>query len=333
MPTSDKPVNDSRRFARRAIALLGVVILLYGAAWYLAAHQAKVYLSAVVAPPGTDRTNDCARLDLAGFPASVTAYCPSASFIDPVTGLDVSTGAVRTTTFVYNPMKAVFDIASPGKARLRSGAVIDTSWTRLESNIGGDLTGITGGTVSIGETNSTVTLSSGGGTAKVKTAGTEFQVAQDGPDLLVTSQTRGVEVVTPFIPVNLPPFTATLKTLLDGRANVLSGHPIAAGEPIQGSVERLALDFGQNGTLAVSGPFRIAEDGRVSGDFTIDIENYAALHATLTSSFPQATTIFDTAAILLKSLSPNGKTSKITLNVRDGRVSLGIIPLGVIPPL
>jgi hypothetical protein len=35
----------------------------------------------------------------------------------------------------------------------------------------------------------------------------------------------------------------------------------------------------------------------------------------------------------LKSLSPDGKTGKVTLNVRDGRVMLGIFPLGVIPPL
>lgn len=332
MPTSDRPVNGRGRFARPAIVLLAVVLVLYGVACYFAVHQAKVYLSALIAPPGTDKTTDCVRLDMGGLPLRVTAYCPSASFVDPVTGLDVSTGAVRATTFVYNPMRAVFDIASPGKATLRNGAVVETNWTRLESNIGGNLTGITGGTVSIGETDSTVTLPSGG-TAKVTTKGTAFRLAEDGPDLVVTSQTSGIQVVTPFIPVNLPPFTATLKATLDGRANVLSGQQITAGEPLQGSIDRLALDFGQNGTLAVSGPFRIAEDGRLSGDLTIDIGNYAALHTTLTASFPQATTIFDTAAILLKSLSPDGKTSKITLNVRDGRVSLGIFPLGVIPPL
>ena len=102
---------------------------------------------------------------------------------------------------------------------------------------------------------------------------------------------------------------------------------------MQGDIKRLAIDFGNNGTLAVSGPFRIAENGLLSGDMTIDVQNYAALQATLSKSFPQAITVIDTASILLKSLSTDGKTGKATLNIRDGRVSLGIIPLGTIPPL
>ncbi len=56
MPTYSEPVNRRRRFPWWAKLIL-LVVVLYGAALYVAAHQAKVYLNAVVAPPGTGRKN------------------------------------------------------------------------------------------------------------------------------------------------------------------------------------------------------------------------------------------------------------------------------------
>ena len=146
MTTYSEPVNRRRRFPWWAKLLL-VVVILYAAALYAAAHQAKVYLNAVVAPPGTGVTEDCAKLDFSGLPLRMSAVCDTAKFTDPVTGLDLSTGSVRTTTFVHNPLRATFSIASPVKAKLANGLATDTNWQNLDSDIGGDLSGITYGTV------------------------------------------------------------------------------------------------------------------------------------------------------------------------------------------
>lgn len=331
MPTYSEPVNRRRRFPWWAKLIL-LVVVLYGAALYLAAHQAKVYLNAVVAPPGMG-AEECAKLDFSGLPTRVSAVCQSAKFVDPVTGLDLSTGSVRTTTFVHDPRHATFSIASPLKAKLANGLTTDTNWQNLDSDIGGDLSGITYGTVTIGKIDSAITLPGAPAPLKITSDHADFSVRQNGPDLDIASRSTGSKLETGIIPVNLPAFSTSLEATLDGRGNVLSGAPIVPGEAVQGSIKRLAMDFGSNGTLAVSGPFRVAENGLLTGDFTIDVENYAALQATLSKSFPQAITVIDTATILLKSLSPDGKTGKVTLNVRDGRVQLGIIPLGTIPPL
>lgn len=331
MPTYSEPVNRRRRFPWWAKLIL-LVVVLYGAALYVAAHQAKVYLNAVVAPPGTG-AEECAKLDFSGLPTRVSAVCQSAKFVDPVTGLDLSTGSVRTTTFVHDPRHATFSIASPVKAKLANGLTTDTNWQNLDSDIGGDLSGITYGTVTIGKIDSAITLPGAPAPLKITSDHADFSVRQNGPDLDIASRSTGSKLETGIIPVNLPAFSTSLEATLDGRGNVLSGAPIVPGEAVQGIIKRLAIDFGSNGTLAVSGPFRVAENGLVTGDFTIDVENYAALQATLSKSFPQAITVIDTATILLKSLSPDGKTGKVTLNVRDGRVQLGIIPLGTIPPL
>lgn len=330
MTTYSEPVNRRRRFPWWAKLLL-LVVLLYGAALYVAAHQAKVYLDAVVAPPGSTASQDCARLEFGGLPMRVSAVCDSAKFADPVSGLDLSTGSVRTTTFVHNPLHATFSIQSPVEAKFSDGVTSQTNWQSFDSDVGGDLTGITYGSVFIGKIDSTLTLPAA--PLKITSDHAEFHVQKDGPDLDITSRSDGSKVETGLIPVNLPAFSTSLEARLDGRGNVLSGAPIVPGEAIQGEIKRLAIDFGNNGILAVSGPFRIGENGLISGDLTIDVENYAALQATLIKSFPQATTVIDTASILLKSLSPDGKTGKVTLNLREGHVSLGIIPLGFIPPL
>lgn len=332
MTTYSEPVNHRRRFPWWAKLIL-LVVVLYGAALYFAAHQARVYLDAVVAPPGSGASGDCIRYDFAGLPVRVTAVCAAARFVDPVTGLDLATGSVRTTTYVHDPLRATFAIASPVKASLPNGTTIDTNWQNLDSDIGGDLTGITYGSVLISRIDSAVTLPSAGATFRIASDHADFHVRQNGPDLDIASRSDGSRLETGFIPVNLPTFATSLEATLDGRGNVLSGAPIIPGEAVQGSLKRLAIDFGSNGTLAISGPFRVAENGLLSGDFTIDVENFAALQATLSKSFPQAITIIDTASILLKSLSSDGKTGRVTLNVREGRVSLGIIPLGTIPPL
>jgi hypothetical protein len=332
MPTYSEPVNLRRRFPWWAW-LIVLVVLLYAGAWYFAAHQAKVYLRAVVAPPGTGGSDACVGIDTGGFPGSVSAVCQAASYLDPVTGIKLSTGAVRTTTFVYNPMRATFVLQSPLKATLGNGTVIDSNWQNLDSDIGGDLTGITYGSVFISRIDSTVTLAAVPGPLKVTSDHADFHVRQNGPDLEIASRSDGSKLETGLLPANLPGFSTSFEATLDGRGNVLSGAAIVPGEAVQGSIQRLAIDFGKNGGLTVSGPFRVAEDGLLSGDFTIEIQNYAALRTTLSNSFPQASVVFDTASILLKSLAGDGKTGKITLNVRDGRVSLGIIPLGVIPPL
>lgn len=332
MTTYSEPVNRRRRFPWWAKLLL-LVVILYGAALYVAAHQAKVYLNAVVAPPGTEASEDCAKLHFSGLPTRMSAVCETAKFIDPVTGLDLSTGSVRTTTFVHNPLHATFNIQSPVKAKFPNGLTTDTNWQSLDSDIGGDLTGITYGSVFIGKIDSTLTLPAAPAPLKITSDRAEFHVRQNGPDLDIASRSEGSKLETGIIPVNLPAFSTSLEATLDGRGNVLSGAPIVPGEAMQGDIKRLAIDFGNNGTLAFSGPFRIAENGLLSGDLTINVQNYAALQATLSKSFPQAITVIDTASILLKSLSADGKTGSVTLNIRDGRVSLGIIPLGTIPPL
>ncbi len=87
-------------------------------------------------------SENCAEYDLRGLPMRISAVCKSAKFIDPVTGIDLTTGAVRTTTFVENPTHATFSISQPRQGEARHGATIDTNWQSLDSDIGGDLSGI-----------------------------------------------------------------------------------------------------------------------------------------------------------------------------------------------
>ncbi len=176
------------------------------------------------------------------------------------------------------------------KAKLANGLTTDTNWQNLDSDIGGDLSGITYGTVTIGKIDSAIMLPGAPAPLKITSDHADFSVRQNGPDLDIASNSTGSKLETGIIRSICPPFRPAWKQHSTGAAMFSPPPPIVPGEAVQGSVKRLAIDFGSNGTLAVSGPFRIAENGLLSGDFTIDVENYAALQTTLSKSFPQAIT-------------------------------------------
>lgn len=332
MPPSAKPVNVSRRFVWLGGAVL-VVCLLYSAAWFVAAWKATDYLKTLLAAPGPGMSADCAQMDIRGFPFRAGVFCASAHFENASQGLNLSTGAVRTMTLVYNPTKAVFEVDGPVKASFPGGTKVDTTWGNFDGSIGASLSGLTRASVFIDRMENTIALPSGLGEAKLTSDHAEIHARQNGPDLDIAARTDNARLTTALLPTNLPVFSSSLEATLDGRAGVLEGEGIEPGEDVLGTLNRYALDFGTRGFLAISGPFKLSGDGVLSGDFTIEVQDFAALQTSLSASFPQATPVFDTAAILLKSLSKDGRTGRIEVNIREGHVFLGIIPLGVIPRL
>lgn len=332
MPPSAKPVNVGRRF----VWLGGIVIavcVLYSGAWFYAAGRATDYLKTLLKAPGPGMSADCAELDIRGFPFRAGVFCASARIDDPSKGLSITTGAVRTMTLVYNPTKAVFEIDSPVKTVLANGATFDTTWGNFDGSIGASLSGLTRASIFIDKMATDMTLPAALGTARFTSDHAELHARQDGPDLDLAARSDASHLETALIAQNLPEFSTSLEATLDGRANILEGVGIAEGEAIQGRITRFAIDFGKDGFLAVSGPFKIAENGLLSGQFAVEVEDFTRLQAMLSERFPKAMPIFDTAAILFKSLSSDGKTGKIEVTVRDGRIFLGIIPLGAIPPI
>ena len=102
-----------------------------------------------------------------------------------------------------------------------------------------------------------------------------------------------------------------------------------------GAIRNLSVALpGAPANAAVSGPFSIDAEKRVSGDFTVVVTDIEGIVTLVSTAAPQlegvAGSIASAAGFVGR--TENGKTT-LQITVREGKASLGIIPLGQIPRL
>jgi hypothetical protein len=98
---------------------------------------------------------------------------------------------------------------------------------------------------------------------------------------------------------------------------------------IRTALRNLTLSFANQASLKISGPFSFDDFGLMNGNITIAVENGAALGPALMQVL--STIGVDTAATT--NLFASAGNSSLTVTIRQGKASIGFIPLGKIPPL
>jgi hypothetical protein len=333
MPPSSQNVNASRKIVRLGVAVFAVCAL-YSAGWYYAASKGQDWLTATLKDPGNGMSADCADMNIKGFPFRAGVFCSSASLADASHGISLQTGAVRTMAMVYDPKKIVFEADGPAKATLPGGTTLDIVWNNLRGSLGAQLHGLQHLSSEADQIDAKVSLPIADGATEVKINHGEFYVRQNAGNLDVAALANNNTVETSLFNTPLPEFSVSIDSTLTGLAGLLEGDTLTPGTEIAGAINRFALDLGAGkGFLTISGPFQIASNGLLSGDFEINVENFTKLRASLDTSFPQAAQAIDTASMLLQGLSKDGTNASVRVMVRSGAVFLGVIPLGVIPPL
>ena len=171
------------------------------------------------------------------------------------------------------------------------------------------------------------------GALQFETGHGEFHTRQNGNNLDVAALAEDNIIKTSLLPAALPKFSVSVDGTLDNLGGLLNGQRLPVGAEISGEIQRLALDFGDNGFVTLSGPFQISPDGYLSGDFELSAENFTKLQPFLRSLFPDQASVIDASAMMLQGLSKGSTKASIKLTVASGTILLGVIPIGVIPPL
>lgn len=123
---------------------------------------------------------------------------------------------------------------------------------------------------------------------------------------------------------------------------------MANGFALIGKTERdLSILRGQSGLLrnvdlalpdgsgiALSGPFSVADDGRISGDFKITLRNPESVANTAKSIFPGQDKIIS-SVLQAMAFVPKDASGAPTLpvSVKNGKMSVGFISIGRLPSL
>ncbi|MCG6122751.1 MAG: DUF2125 domain-containing protein [Microvirga sp.] len=126
----------SRFWLFAPIALFGLVILAWTAAWFVIRDRVESELDGVVArEQALGRDWDCAGREIGGFPFRIEITCASLTFTRG-DGMRVALGRSLVAAQVYQPRHAIFEIAGPasgGDGRIS----VEGEWELLQGSVRG----------------------------------------------------------------------------------------------------------------------------------------------------------------------------------------------------
>ncbi|MCO6188164.1 DUF2125 domain-containing protein [Rhizobium sp. L1K21] len=320
------------------ILILGLCIiafcLLYTGAWFWAAGKTKTWVTDDLANGSFNGINvQCANSDVRGYPFRIGIFCDTITTEGVQPGTQASFGAFRSAAQVYAPGHAVFELDGPAVVRPERGILASLDWDLLHGSVVAGLDGID--RTSIETNNAKIDLQSdlADESLGITLQHGELHMRRNNDDLDIAASTRGTSLSSTLPYSTLPPFGLSSDLTLTGYAPFLAGQRPLSGQAVSGEIRHLALDFGEQGSLQLSGPFTKEADGILSGEFDVKATNFKMLGTVLKEAFPDATQAINLTEQLLRGLTGDGETASVHLSVRRGSVFLGFIPLGVIPPL
>jgi len=306
------------------IAATLVLIAAWSAAWFYAAGQLEATLRET-----RDRVRDtggellCADEEVRGYPFRIGVFCSRVAYENPSSGLGLRTGELRSAAQLYRPGRLVGELESP-LALTGPAGTLEADWNSMRGSTSLGLNGperfsLAGNDVIAKGPEGTVQMSNfqfhG---LKINDDDARYAVVMLDTDL------PGVE--------NIPSFDLRSEMLLDNAWQRLLAEPdvlqLARANGLTGRLNRFAFAAQGGGRLRLSGPFTITSSGILSGNFQIEVEKIEAL----ASAFETRFSFLRDYMPALAAMGRLGNT-RATLNVRNGQASLGIIPLGPIPPL
>jgi hypothetical protein len=161
-----------------------------------------------------------------------------------------------------------------------------------------------------------------------------MHASQNGSDLDFAIGVENANAVIKDFPQVLPTASTSANVTLSGKAGLLDGSDREGLRGSAGVLHQAVIDIGDGRIMTLSGPFNFDDEGLLSGQFKLEINQIGPWGDSLTTTLPAAKNIIKTATKMLKALANGGDKVSVDLTADRGRLSLsGFIPLGKIPPI
>jgi len=322
---------------KKTLFLLIIIAALAGiwsSAWYYVAGKVEEILSSGQSRLAVKNIEiQCPGQAISGFPFRINLDCSETSYSDTQKGFSLQAGALRSAAQAYQPGKAVIELDSPAVVTLARHEFVDLEWTSLRASVSAGF----------------------GGLEKFSTVGTGVSVVPSiqgqEPFTMQKLQVHGRKVETNDVDLAVvsdgvksqnalwPGFDLALTVRLENIYDQLSNNPdlkqIAVTQGLTGQLTELNYISSAGGQISVSGPMQINQRGLLSGRFNISVSEIQPIIRSLSQAFPQQSDLFQQAEVAAGLLNNGqaGNTIKLPITVREGQASLGLIPIGVVPPL
>ncbi|MBN8994191.1 MAG: DUF2125 domain-containing protein [Rhizobiales bacterium] len=328
---------------RWLVGVLIVLAVLWCGYWYAASRVAAMGIARVTAAVAA-RGNEagCGTQAIAGFPLTLDVQCAGARFAGSDMSADL--GQIGLVAPLYYPGHVEANLTAPLTFNAPApGLAVTASWQTARATADVGLNGLSGASLQL----AALSLQQSGDSLRLPFRNVSAEAAElvatpgTGDDYRVTGSARDL-VIEPANGQKLPVLAGAvdLSALKFGRTlgtdikQTLRSW-IANGGGID--LTRLTLFLGA-ASVSASGPLTLSSAGLLSGTLTVRIVGMDQLPDIMEGIKPGT---HDRVAQLVGAVSAftrpvkteEGEARETVLNIRDGAVRVGIIPVGRIPPL
>ncbi|MBR0554242.1 DUF2125 domain-containing protein [Ciceribacter sp. L1K23] len=332
-PSTPSTTPPSRKILRLGLAVVAVCIV-YTGGWHLAATTLEQRIETIFEkqnPLGA--VVECQNRELRGFPFRIGLFCEKLAFDDHRNGISASFGDFRSAAQIYAPGHIVSELDGPGEIRSTNGTRVSLQWHMLRSSVVTSTAYLERSSAESQGLRATV-VTPDVPVFDVATASSEMHIRRNGEDLDYAAIGRDIRIAVRDSQLTLPPFSASVDLTVADRADLMdydrSGGAIYG---TKGQLRRVTFDFGEGRVVMLSGPLEVGEDGRLNGKLRVELEGISGLADTLKAVMPDAANEIDTASNLLTALFGGNQKGATDIRIRNGVVTLGLFPIGEIPPL
>jgi len=332
--SSSEAIPRPRRLWRWLAILLILIGVGYAAGWFYVAGKVEQEMDRAVARLGERGIRlDCGERQVVGFPLSLSLTCDSIAYDDPKRNLRAATGALDAGAHLSQPLTPTVAVAGPldlpgvpGLPDLR----LKANWRSLQANA--QLWWPTPSRISLESTDVAATMTTLMDPTEKKVfsaAAIAAHVMPDGADLHYSGSFTGLAI---------DPAVVEGRTLpaLDGNADIRLANGLALLKQPQGSlrgqsgeIRNLSLTSG-DGSIAISGPVSVDDQGLIDAALEIKLTNPPAISALLQQAVPEKASEIKSAFIGLGFLGPE---PSIPFRIVKGKPMVLGFSLGEIKPL
>jgi hypothetical protein len=340
MAASSQSVASGRGKGKWLVGLLGLLVVLaalYTGGWYYATSMVKAnVMKALGQHSAAGITGECAGMDFNGFPFAIGLSCAKVTIDDHVKGVSASFDNLNASAKVYEPNLIGWTLKSPAEFRSAQGLTVSAEWKDLQSSLVAKGRGISQAETVIDGLKAGIVSTFTGQTVDLTAGRTEIHTRQNGNDLQAQIGIENSQATIKDFPQQLPAVSASADVTLTDKAGLLDGSDSSAHGlyGTAGVLSQAVIDIGDGRVMTLSGPFNFDDQGFLSGQFKLEINQIGPWGDSLKTTLPAAKGMIETATKLLKSLAAGQDKVSVDLVADRGRLTIsGFIPLGKIPPI
>ncbi|MFU0506040.1 DUF2125 domain-containing protein [Pseudaminobacter sp. NGMCC 1.201702] len=326
MSSDERRTSYSRRFMWLAIFIV-VLFGGYSIGWFYLAGKLEAKAEAAIAALNRDGVvAECANPVAHGFPFRLGVFCDRVVFEDADRGVSLSAGNFRSAGQVYDPSRLIAELDGPARIDLPQAQALAVDWQNLRASV--RLARPLPERVSLEGEKLRATTPDGTPLAEAETF--EGHMRPNGGNLDLAGRFDGLKLDPALVEGrSLPPFAGeTDLTVNDGVA--LLGQEMDTLRGRSGTIRTLALSTGEKTGIALSGPFSVDQDGLLDADLKITVRDPNGLSVVLAEAMPEWRDKIRQGSAGLTLL---GNAPSLPLKIVKGKMSMGFVRLGNVPPL